>query len=121
MKVYIAGKMRGRPGYNYPMFKDAARELRSKGHQVISPVELDLAFGENVNEDFICDAAFLSRTLLRITAALMEVEAIVVLHDWRGSVGVKMELAIGEFLGLPVYFYHHGGDLYRYQGESLVV
>ena len=41
MKLYLAGPMRGMPFFNFPAFKDAAAQLRAKGHYVFNPAERD--------------------------------------------------------------------------------
>jgi hypothetical protein len=45
MKVYLAGPMTGYPRWNFDAFDEAARQLRSDGHDVVSPHELDLERG----------------------------------------------------------------------------
>jgi hypothetical protein len=45
MTIYLAGPMRGVAAYNFPAFDRAAEYLRSLGHGVVSPAEIDRAHG----------------------------------------------------------------------------
>jgi hypothetical protein len=41
VKLYLSGPMTGIPDYNRPAFEQAAFDLRSRGFEVVSPIELD--------------------------------------------------------------------------------
>ena len=41
MRLYLAGPMSGKPQMNFPAFEKAAKSLRRRGHDVVSPAELD--------------------------------------------------------------------------------
>ncbi len=41
MNLYLAGPMRGIPGFNFPKFDEVAATLRFIGHTVFSPAEHD--------------------------------------------------------------------------------
>ena len=41
MKLYIAGPMTGYPEWNFPAFREAARELRMRDFEMVSPAEMD--------------------------------------------------------------------------------
>src|SRR5579859_6699142 len=45
VQVYLAGKMRGEPEFNFPAFLDAAEKLRDKGFAVHCPAEEELRMG----------------------------------------------------------------------------
>lgn len=45
MKLYLAGPMRGHDNFNFPAFWDAARVLRERGHEIVSPAEIDVEEG----------------------------------------------------------------------------
>ena len=45
MTIYIAGKMRGIPYYNFPAFDAARDRLRECGFSVVSPADLDRDVG----------------------------------------------------------------------------
>ena len=40
-KVYVSGPMTGLPEMNFPAFNEAAAALRSRGWEVVSPVEIN--------------------------------------------------------------------------------
>ena len=45
---YVIGPMRGKPYYNADAFDAAEARLRAQGHDVISPIKMDLAVGVDV-------------------------------------------------------------------------
>jgi hypothetical protein len=82
--------MRGIPELNFPVFHEAAALLRSQGHEVFSPAEID-----NPTDD---------RKALEIELAWIcrHAEAIALLPGWENSRGAKAERAVGEALGLKI-------------------
>lgn len=114
MKVYIAGPMTGLPHFNIPTFDLTAQALRSQGHEVISPAELDdketraisMASPDGaiatLNTHGQTWADFLSRDVKLIADSGFE--AIVVLPGWEGSRGARLETFVANALhGIPVY------------------
>lgn len=99
-RCYVSGKMRGEKQFGFPLF-DAARDmLRLKGWSVVSPADLDRAIGFDPNNDDgydfdICEA------LRRDTQALLFVDAIVLLPNWKESVGARYELCVAQAIGVP--------------------
>lgn len=113
MKVYLAGAMRGIPEFNYPAFHDAARLLRSAGHEVFSPAEADMeVYGTDISKGNVngCEAqaakdhGFDIRKALGIDLAWIcaHAEAIALLPGWENSKGAKAERATAEALGLKI-------------------
>jgi nucleoside 2-deoxyribosyltransferase len=101
-RIYIAGPMRGLPQYNFPAFREATAAWRSKGWDVVSPAEMDesIGFTENSptpNQEFLKDA------MRRDVEAILSCDAIALLADWKLSKGVAVEVALAEFLGLPIW------------------
>lgn len=113
---YIAGPMRGLPGYNYPAFHEATKRLREVGWNVISPAELDIeADNENfeahsmeqqVLHDTASNARRFARRDLRILTDVLKSEngdAVVVLPGHEKSVGARAETAVAKWVFLPIY------------------
>jgi hypothetical protein len=115
MKVYIAGPMTSIPGFNFPEFDRAAAHLRARGHEVVSPAELDspehrVAALASTDGDPAAYNATTGETwgdlLARDVKIIADsgVEAIVVLPGWERSRGARLETFVAAGLcGLPVY------------------
>lgn len=115
MKVYIAGPMSGIPAFNIPAFDRAAAELRRRGHEVVSPAEVDgettrtvLLQSETGSHDDLPPsdggwAAYLSRDFLIL--AEQGIEGIVCLPGWQKSRGARLEVLMGTELGIGIYDY----------------
>lgn len=119
MKVYTAGKMRGLPSFGAEEFRKAARVLRERGFEVISPLEMDEDAGISVDgltgfED-LADQGFDLRTTLAndLTVVLLDVDAVVLLPGWSGSLGAIAEYATAQAAGVPTWelTYEDGGPL----------
>lgn len=105
MKLYVAGPMRGYAQFNFAKFDEVCKSLRSKGHTVIGPQEIDryLGFDETVEELEVTQDD-MRRFLLRDTfLIILEAEGIVTLPGWEESKGAIMEVALARAMGLPVY------------------
>lgn len=102
MKLYIAGPMRGIPEYNFPAFHDAAARWRSKGHEVISPAEMDQVHGFDEKKDKV-DNAFLRKVIVRDMEAIAGCDGIVMLPGWGESAGAGLEYDLAVYLGLKVF------------------
>lgn len=107
MRVYLSGKMSGEPEFNFPAFRTATEDLRRRGYEVISPVEMDEeeGFTPDPSKDLTPEeySHFLARDVAAMAAS--EIEAIVVLAGWEQSGGAKAEVAFARALGLPVLRY----------------
>lgn len=110
MKVYIAGPMRGLPGCNFAAFHDAERRWRVAGHHPFSPARVAVALGYAVDnptleeeERFRGDPDKLRHVILSDVLAISQAEALALLPGWERSVGTTVEVAVAQFLGLPIY------------------
>ena len=101
--LYIAGPMRRKYRYNFAVFSKACEFLRAKGYQVVSPHEIDLAWG------FDPDAKMEDQSVTMVDMVRRDVEAISLCHTvvtlpgWRQSTGARAEVAIAKWLKKPVY------------------
>lgn len=126
MKIYLAGPMSGIPQFNFPTFDAAAKDLREKGWDVVSPAELDNpatrksalespdgapGSGSHEGETW---GDFLARDVKLI--ADEGVQGIICLDGWMESKGARLETFIGRLLGLPILRY---ADLQPITGREI--
>ena len=109
MRVYIASKMRGLPSFGAEGFRKAARVLRERDFEVVSPLEMDEAVGITVDgltgfED-LADQGFDIRSTLigDLEAVLFDVDAVVLLPGWKDSLGAIAEYATAQAAGVPTW------------------
>lgn len=85
MKVYIAGKITGDPGYRKKFLK-AEMQLYQRGYIVLNPAELP---------EGMAPADY-----MRICFAMIDVaDAVVFLTDAAESAGARLEMAYCEYIG----------------------
>lgn len=108
MRVYISGGMTGWPDNNREAFDEARDRLLAWGHDVTSPVDLDLADGEDLSGDGFTTTdeeyeGFLERDLALISRD--NLDAIVFIRGWptSGGAGREGRKAIEEGLDLFVF------------------
>ncbi len=118
-KFYLAGPMTGIPQFNFPAFYDAAKALRAKGLEIISPAEMDdkedagaamaspdgaLGTGTGgVNGKTWGD--FLARDVKLIAD---NVDGIIFLDGWQASRGARLEAFVGILCDREFYLYSDG-------------
>lgn len=98
-RIYIAGPMRGIPGYNFAKFNAWAKTLRSEGWTVINPAELSEAYG-NPKEDDIMTLVLMDHELEIIRRSC---NAIFLLRGWERSKGARAELNRAIDCGLEIF------------------
>jgi len=103
MKVYIAGPMRGRPGWNHAAFNAAAKRWRDAGHEVYNPAESDLAAG--VNKETAVSPQLARTLIIHGLQRLVECEAIAMLPGWENSLGALAEITLAIALDPPLELY----------------
>ena len=116
MKVYTAGKMRCLPSFGAEEFRKAARVLRERDFEVVSPLEMDEAAGICVDgltgfED-LADQGFDIRSTLMmdLETVLFDVDAVVLLPGWQGSCGAIAEYATARAASVPTWELTYAGE-----------
>lgn len=107
--VYIAGKMRGVPYYNWPKFDAASGRLAGLGFNVLSPADMDREVGFDpckLSEwDKLPDSFDLSAAIERDNAAIDKSDAIYVISDGIStSTGGMAEIERGMKAGKIILF-----------------
>ncbi len=105
MKLYVAGPMRGKPARNAAAFEEATATLRSEGHEVISPAEMDDEYGELGDGVAGVWDTVDRRAIRRDIEALFGCHAVVVLPGWEASEGATLEVTVALAAGIPVLPY----------------
>lgn len=114
MRLYLADAMSivGAPTYNFPAFERNARTLRAKGHDVVSPNEIDefegwvevvRTTGGEIIEVRPTPKYTYEGILARDLEFVSTCDGIVMGPDWKHSPGAKRERAHAEKLGLVVF------------------
>lgn len=115
---YMAGPMSGIPQFNFPAFHAAADSLRSKGHNIISPAELDSKAIQTIamkSEDgTLTDGKIAGETwgdlLSRDVKIIADsVQGVVLLPGWEKSKGAKLEAFVGLLCKHKFALYNNGG------------
>jgi len=100
MRVYIAGPMTNRPGFNYPAFDAARDRLRAQGYEPVSPADISrrLDAEARVATGELPRAVYIQADM----EALATCDAIHLLDGWRESVGAREELEVSARSGMGV-------------------
>lgn len=97
MRIYIAGPMTGRPGWNRAAFAEAEAGLAATGlHQPVSPVHDD---DLNPDGSAVHEWAWYLRRDLR---QLLDCDAVACLDGWEDSRGSALEVHVARALGMVV-------------------
>ena len=97
-RIYIAGPMTGIPAFNFPAFNRAAHILRALGYDVVNPAELDAG---DVGPDGKATKPY-TWYLRRDLRALLDCNAVALLHGWEDSTGATLEAHVAKALGMDV-------------------
>lgn len=119
--------MRGLPLYNWPAFEDAADDLCTAGHDVVSPTEIDEDLGvatverddnDEVTSVLLTDRYDFDEVIGRDLEEVVKCDAICLLPGWSKSVGALKEFEAAKAAGLKIFNgveavpYNDDGDLY---------
>lgn len=115
-RVYLAGKMSNMPFFNFPAFKEGAKNLRDKGYEVFSPAEKDIErAGEfQLNCPTGSHAELAACNVPQITYKecmkidlnyiLDQADVIALLPGWEQSPGACVEKGLADLLKLEVIY-----------------
>lgn len=107
IKLYVAGPMQGRPGFNFAAFDEAAAAIRAMGFEVISPAEMDQKRNPEAyerarkcphgipsaeNTGGLTWAQILGGDIVVVAD---EVQGLALLPGWEGSSGARLEVFVG--------------------------
>jgi Domain of unknown function (DUF4406) len=99
--VYLAGPMRGYVNFNFPAFATAAYELRTRGWEVVSPAEHDIAQGlDPSNPDLEAQGFDVTEAFRWDVQSILDVDAVYFLRGWEASQGATTEHCLAVMLGL---------------------
>ena len=104
--IYLAGPMTGLPEYNFPAFREAARDLRDEGFSVFSPVETDEDL-DGFDGTTPCPHThefYMKRDL----PWLLQCDEVRVLDGWFDSKGSISECLVARLSGIPIREYPSG-------------
>lgn len=104
MRAYLAGPMRGYPRWNFDAFYAAARDLRERGWEIVSPAEHDVAQGFDPSSDSL-DGFDLRAAFLWDVQQVIAADAVIVLPGWERSTGATAEVAVARVFSTPIYAY----------------
>jgi hypothetical protein len=105
--------MRGHHAYNHPAFDRAAAKLRKLGHVVFSPAEQDrIKWPDRPWASYVGDPVVDGitqadlRTIIKPDLVWIcdHAEMLFILLNWRNSKGVAVEIALANFLNLPIEY-----------------
>jgi hypothetical protein len=115
--LYLCGKMTGLPQFGYPIFHEAAEKLRSWGHDIISPAEIDdpvtqaeaMASPDGISTNGLVGGHTWGEILSRdVKIVADQVKGIVFLPGWETSRGAKLEAVVGLLCKHDFYTYEPG-------------
>ncbi len=96
MKIYIAGKITGMDeAVAFAEFEAAEEMIAGLGHEPLNPMKL-------VDQDPMC--AYEDQLLDALEVVLVSATALYMLANWRDSKGARVEHAIAEIFGKPIYY-----------------
>ena len=125
--IYVAGKMRGIPYFNFPAFDKARDRLVSEGWKVVSPADIDRESGFDamsmpLDSDWDSvdglEGFDLFESFDRDIAAIRKCDSIYMLKGWQTSTGATAEHACAKWLLKEIIYEDEAicEEAYRLQG-----
>lgn len=90
-RIYVAGPMSGYKDHNFPLFNVVSDTLRSLGHEVVNPVELNPDVGTPWED-----------CMRKDIAALMTCDTVALLPEWEASRGASLEVHVAKAFRMKV-------------------
>ena len=108
MKVYISGKITGLSQEEYERtFEEAELEILQNGDQPVNPVKVEnLCVEECGSASTFKDGSYKHTWgcyMKYDIIALLDCDAIYVLDNWMDSKGARIEVALADGAGIPLY------------------
>lgn len=109
MKIYVAGKMCGLPGFGFEGFDKARDILVQAGHEVISPADIDRKKypNHNFSSGEPPEGFDYTETLLHDLRIISECDAVYALYNWNDSKGAKAEVYFAKAIGKKILYETH--------------
>lgn len=105
MTIYIAGPMRGYDNHNFKAFHDAEKKWESNPMigKIFNPARMDEeeGFDPSTAED---SKEHLRACMERDLNAILNCDAMVMLHGWEHSEGARVEHSLATYLGMPIFY-----------------
>lgn len=105
LTIYIAGPMRGYQNHNFDAFYKAEEkwENNSMIEKIYNPARMDEdeGFDPAAAED---SKEHLRSCMKRDLNAILNCNAMVMLHGWEHSEGARVEHALATYLGMPIFY-----------------
>lgn len=105
MKIYIAGPIKGFAFRNETAFRVEEARLIEAGHEVVVPHDVEPGVHDDpCPEGYDAFDGHTSACYLRSDLkALLDCDAMQLLHGWRESRGVALEFAVAKECGIKIY------------------
>ena len=104
MRIFVSGPINGKPNGNREAFNQRASELRTLGHEPVTPWDVapdhdGPCIGRPVDHGSDHRYGCLFRKGL---TALMSCEAVTFLEDWERSPGASLENSVARIMDMPI-------------------
>jgi hypothetical protein len=124
LRLYIAGPMRGKKLYNFPLFFRTAIWLREEcGVDAVNPAEIDMAAGldPSLPLDHPDQIPFdIRETLRKDFLLILHSDGIVMLPGWEESLGASAERVVAQMSGRRVLFFDPTRDTLSESSSDLL-
>ena len=101
VRLYLAGPMSGYVDYNFPLFHRVANLLRSQGFEVNNPADKETLDGTDKPD--LRKVPTRAEAMRKDIPLVLECDGIILLPDWKNSVGARFETMLATQCGMDVY------------------